>query len=50
MKLPNQALMSELYGVGSARHGRPRSSWEQSVTRDMKSLGLPAIMHDLAGH
>jgi hypothetical protein len=26
-RLPNQALMSQLYGVGSACRGRPRASW-----------------------
>jgi hypothetical protein len=48
-RLPNQALMSQLYGVGSARRGRPRASWEQNVTEDLNSLGLPVTMHDLTG-
>jgi hypothetical protein len=45
----NQALMSQLDGVGSARRGRPRASWEQCVVKDLASLGLPTAMHDLAG-
>jgi hypothetical protein len=48
-RLPNQALKSQLYGVGSARRGRPRASWEQCVTKDLESLGLPTTMHDLTG-
>jgi hypothetical protein len=48
-RLPNQALMSQLYGVGSARRGRPRASWEQCVGKDLACLGPPTAMHDLAG-
>jgi hypothetical protein len=46
-RLPIQALMSQLYGVGSARRGRPCASWEQCGARNPASLGLPTAMHDL---
>jgi hypothetical protein len=48
-RLPNQALMSQLHGVGSACRGRLRASWEQCVAKDLASLGLPTAMYDLAG-
>ncbi len=48
-RLPKQALLSQLYGVGSARRGRPRASWEHCVTKDLESLGLPTTMLDLTG-
>jgi hypothetical protein len=46
-RLPQQALMSQLHGVGAARRGRPRVSWEQCVAHDLTSLGLPTSMQDL---
>lgn len=48
-RLPKQALMSQLHGVGAARRGRPRASWEGCVADDLESLGLPTSMHDLSG-